>query len=135
MDERTALLAAEMGVTKDRVLKIRTARTLAEAQRLLEEMQADAKAAYRKLVFRYHPDRNPSDPEAGDKVRVLGVLLAEVQALRVQAPPQPVAVWVSMGGPITHGRPGYGATVTSTNVGTGTSTTYDAWRVAYMRVV
>ena len=29
----------------------------------------EIKRAYRKLVFRYHPDRNPNDQEAADKLK------------------------------------------------------------------
>jgi curved DNA-binding protein CbpA len=31
----------------------------------------EIKNAYRKLVFRYHPDRNPDDPEAADKFKLV----------------------------------------------------------------
>jgi curved DNA-binding protein CbpA len=43
----------------------------------------EIKRAYRKLVFRYHPDRNPNDREAGDKLKQVmdayAVLTDEIQ--------------------------------------------------------
>jgi curved DNA-binding protein CbpA len=32
---------------------------------------AEIKNAYRRMVFRYHPDRNPDDREAADKFKVI----------------------------------------------------------------
>lgn len=130
-------LTIELGITRERILKIRSARSLEEARRLLKEMQTDVKSMYRQLIFKYHPDRNPGDPEAGTRVRLLKELLDEVMQLQVHAPappPRPV-VWQAFVRPM-HGPgfPGYGSTVTSTNAGTGTTTTYDARRVVFIKV-
>lgn len=58
-------LAAEMGVTEQRVMAIQAAPSFEESKVRLAALKADAKATYKKLAFQYHPDRNPGDASAG----------------------------------------------------------------------
>jgi len=52
----------------------------------------EIKRAYRKLVFRYHPDRNPNDPTAAEKLK--GVMDAyEVLSDEVQRAEYDKATW------------------------------------------
>jgi hypothetical protein len=126
-------LAAEMCVTKQRVTNIHAASSFEEAKKRLEALKVDAKAAYKRLAFKYHPDRNPGDAEAEAKFKALGAVLKEVEGLEVQPPrPQPTPVQPP---PTTYysrrpGGPSIFTTATNTaNTGVG----YDARRVVFIR--
>lgn len=124
-------LAAEMGVTEQRVMAIQAAPSFKESKVRLGALKADAKAAYKKLAFQYHPDRNPGDAAAEAKFKALGAVLKEIEKLEVQPPtPQPVMV----AEPATNfysRRPSIYANATAT---TNSGTSYDARRVAFIRV-
>lgn len=121
-------LAAEMGVTEQRVMNIQTASSFEEARARLAALKADVKATYKKLAFQYHPDRNPGDVEAEAKFKGLGAVLQEVEKLEVRARPQPIPVQPTT--PFYSRRPSIYSTVTNTASGVG----YDARRVVFIRV-
>ena len=124
-------LAAEMGVTEQRVTSIQAASSFEAARSRLAAFKADVKATYKKLAFQYHPDRNPGDAEAEAKFKGLGTVLQEVEKLEVQARPQPIPVQSTT--PFYSRRPGpsiYATVTNSTSVNVG----YDARRVVFIRV-
>jgi hypothetical protein len=49
------------------------------------DKEAAFKASYRKLMMRYHPDRNPGNPEAARVARRINSLLAELKKVNYQA--------------------------------------------------
>lgn len=128
-----------MGLTDERIQAIQKAPSFEEGKRRLDTLKAEAKAAYKKLAFKYHPDRNKDDPEAEAKFKALTKLLNEIQSFEL-APMRPppvmqVAVWVNHGARVNPASAwtGFGAVVDRANTGDTTVTFYDARRVATMR--
>lgn len=82
------ILAAELGATPQRFDEIRRL-PYPQAVKALEQLKADVRANYKKCAFKYHPDRNPDDPEgATQKFKLLAVIVERIQKFRVR-PPQP----------------------------------------------
>lgn len=53
---------------------------------------AQIKSAFRRLALQHHPDRNPGDPQAGDRFkRILRAYRAALYGPRTAAPPPPPA--------------------------------------------
>jgi hypothetical protein len=139
-------LAEEMGVSPQTLNPLRTM-PYQQACRALHELKEGAQAAYKKLAFKYHPDRNPQDPETATlKFKALAVALEHVMSLRIKArrpqpvmqtitrwtyyPPQSVTETVQF-----HTRAGK---VTTTSARRGVTSRpnvqYDATRVVFIRV-
>lgn len=139
-------LAAEFGASPDRLAKLK-AMAYPQATKELAELQQEAKAAYKKLAFKYHPDRNPDDPEtAAEKFKLLPGVLKEIQGWRirpVQRRPRvirrhfvfiPGAPIPTNTGNVSTSTGGFGHVVSATNNGgTSSTTTYDARRVTWIR--
>ena len=92
-----------------------------------------ARTNYRKLAFKYHPDRNPGNVEAETAFKTLGEVLKHIELLRMQRPqPMPTQrLIVHFNVPVNvqvRQAPSYTST-------TATTSTYDARQVAYIRVV
>lgn len=140
-----AALAAELGVTQQALLYIRQAPNFPEAERRLEELKAAVTKQFRKLGFKYHPDRNPDDPEATARFKFLNEMVQQVQKWGVQAKPRPMPrpntsmqVVFHRAGPVsTTAAPtsssvfqkAYSSTTSNTTTGS-----YDARRVVFIRV-
>jgi hypothetical protein len=134
MDPVLVQAMQEMGVTPAHVDALRRI-PFEMAVKRLGELKQTAKDSYRKLAFKYHPDRNPGDAKAEALFKAIGIVLKEIEGLVVERPrPQPIMVIQHI--PRAHP---FGGTVTirgfATNTGSGTSTTYDARRVAFIRFV
>jgi hypothetical protein len=134
-------LAAEFGATPERLNKLRQT-PFPQAVKDLEELKREARVAYKKLAFKYHPDRNPDDPEGAEiRFKLLPQVLKEIEGLRVRAPQRRVIrhfVFVNgYGGGTTATNRGFGRVVTATNEGTTTSTTstYDARKIPFIRII
>ncbi len=89
MDRKLILNAmAALNVTPDRLHKLRMI-PFPEAVRKLESIKVEARKLYKQLAFKWHPDRNPDDPNVEDQFKALGAVLADLEKLRIQPPVQP----------------------------------------------
>ena len=124
-------LALEMGATPQRLQHIQQAPTLEEARNRLMALKVEAKAAFKRLAFRFHPDRNPGNLEAEENFKRCGEVLTAIEKLEVKAPQpqiQVVAVHFHRAGPNIYGEAYASTTQTSTSA-------YDARHVAFIRPV
>jgi len=89
-------LSHEMGVTEARIDRLRRL-PFDQARVELDSFKKEVRRNYRTLVFKYHPDRNPQDPDATSKLTWLGKMLKQIDGLQVQrAIPQPVQWFVKV---------------------------------------
>ena len=54
-----------------------------EAVRVLEEMKERATELYNRYAFEWHPDRNPQDPRAPERLKALNIALTELKKVQV----------------------------------------------------
>ncbi len=125
-------LTAELGFTAERVSVLRKT-PFEQAVSQLEAMKQEARGAYRKLVFKYHPDRNAGDETM---IRALTRVLENLESLQIrrkQPQPPPMVVHFNQGVPINiHIRraPTYSTTTTAS-----VATVYNATFVTNIRPV
>lgn len=82
---------SSLGFTPEAIAALQRLPTLGLAEERLEMMKTAAKALFRKYAFEWHPDRNPGDPSAAERIRLLIAVHERIQGFRVQ-PSQPVQV-------------------------------------------
>lgn len=143
-------LAAEMGVSSRTLDPLRTM-PFEQATKALDALKEAARALFQKLCLKYHPDRNPDNPDAATKMFVALMAAKEgIESLRVQPRPRPrprmqrrvvQTTWF-----VPTGTPWQRATVTATgrtatfHVEVATANTpsgpvhYDARRVIFMGI-
>lgn len=139
MDQVTGdQIAAQLGLTPDRVQALRRL-PYEKALVDLDELKKEARSRYRKLVFKWHPDRNPNDPKATEKLTDLAQVLRTIEGLKLQRQAPPPAMHVHfqyVRAPVVHVRAPSYSTSTSTSTSTSASTvTYNAGRVVFVRPV
>lgn len=128
--------AAQLGITSQQIRALQGLPTFEAATSRLDELKKEARSRYRKLVYQYHPDRNPGDSSASETLRELGVVYQHIEKLQLQRrAPQPV-VQIHFAQPFVqqvHIRraPSYSTTTSSG----ATTTVYNATRVAFVRPV
>lgn len=124
-------LVREFGLTPEVAMRLQRM-SFEQAVKELETVKVQAKATYRKLAFKYHPDRNPGDAEAEVLFRALAGTLEFIEHLQMKRPtPPPFVVHFHHNTPQgPHFRPpSYSTATTSTSSGT-----YNAARVVHIRV-
>ena len=120
-----------LGAAPDRIQQIQRMPSFQLAVQALEDIKTKARKRYKRLAFQWHPDRNQGDEAAEARFKALGSVLADLEKLRLQPPPMAPAVRF-----VHFPRPSpFGSTVTYTSTSTTTSTTYNAVRVAFIRVI
>jgi hypothetical protein len=134
MDQATCKrIAAELGLTADcaqELLKLPFERAVSE----LQAVKNAARSKYKKLVFQWHPDRNPDDPTAAQKIADLNDTLKLIEALQIQrAAPLPPILHVQFVHTepvhVQHVRTSYSTTSTTTSY----RAAYCARRVVHIR--
>ncbi len=142
----TQQLAIELGATSERLDQIRRT-PYPQAAQSLEELKGEVRGAYKKLAFKYHPDRNPEDLEgSAERFKALSQAMREIESIQVAPRKRASEVRSGVTVPI-HQRafiPGYNTTsssstqygqvVSAINRGTSTSTSYDARRVMFIKI-
>jgi len=117
----TEHLASELGLTATRLERLRRL-PFEQAVRELAAFKDEVRATYRKLVFKYHPDRNHGDASMFLK---LSGLLREIDALEVQRP-QPIII-------VQAQRQAPGVVHYNVRPGAPPARTYDATKVVFIR--
>lgn len=134
-------LTLELGITPERMRAIQAAPSFEEAKQRLVTLKADVKKAFKGLALKYHPDKNPGDPTAEAKFKGILAISKEIESLNVAQPrTRPVVhQWVQVHPAAATVQTGvytnYGSAVDSVNAGPTPRVPYEAWRVAYIRVV
>lgn len=77
-------------LTARQALALNTLRAAGAAELAPHSPPGDLKAAFRRLVLRYHPDRHP-DCDEGSRRELEATLAGIVEAYRELAPPEPLA--------------------------------------------
>lgn len=83
-DEDLQAALEELGVTLLELQAVRAPGPMSVMKSRLEEFQARVKKAYREAAMRLHPDRNPDNPEAEDKFKLVSEVSRQIQALQVR---------------------------------------------------
>lgn len=86
--QRVLAVAAEFGLSQAWLDALKQLPS-PQAIQALAELKAGAKATFKKLVLKYHPDRNPGNVEAEARFKLLTPILERVQSLELPARPQP----------------------------------------------
>lgn len=89
-------LAAELGITRDRLEQVACAATIDEAKARLAAVVREAKRRHRQLALEYHPDRTGGDPVKTERMVRLNAVMADIEKLQVRpVAPQPMRVWMT----------------------------------------
>lgn len=136
MDQATGdAIAAQLGLTPQRVQALRSL-PFEKALLDLDVLKKEARSLYRRLVFQRHPDRNPGDPDAVQKLTDLSEVMKTIDGLKLQraAPPPVMRVqYVYVNQPVY--QPPSRSPSYSTSANTSTTSTYYAGRVAFVKPV
>ena len=147
MDPELEQIVGELGLTTEVVMGLKRL-SFAEASKRLDALKVEARKRYKKLAFKYHPDRNPDDPEAEALFKLLlpaleGIEQTFLHQMATQPSPAPsVTATASVRGRVrravrfTYFPPSspFGGSVTTVTDSTGTTTaTYDAAKAVFIR--
>jgi hypothetical protein len=126
-------LIIELGLTLERLTALQEA-PYEQAVKLLENLKKEARASYRRLAFKYHPDRNAGNSEASKIFKTLSEVLRKVEALQIRPrrrPPPPTVFRFDYEDPVQERRaPSYAVNPTA-----GESRPYNASRAVNLRPV
>jgi len=145
MDQKKLLLEVmtEMGASPQQLQqKVQRQPTLEKAREALSDLKEEAKKRYKKLAFQWHPDRNPDDPTATARFKLLGQVMEGLEKIELR--PRPTVHVVQFypqrspfGGTATSTSTSWWSPVTPTSTSSVTSrptTGYDARRVVFIRM-
>lgn len=131
-----------LDATPQRLRQIQNLPTYEAARKALEEVKAEARKRYQKLVFEWHPDRHPEAVEEMTmKLKTLNRVFADLDQLKLQPrPPRPVMQVVHFyprtspfGGTATTTNTSYTAWHPTSNSSTAGTRTYNARRAVFIR--